>query len=374
MKLISYLNYLIKFSLIGLFSGFLILFFIPNSPMGFNWDSAKNVWGYYQNLQNSPETLTTPTSYSHAVTKAGPSVVSVQAFHHSRPRAAANGPEGDVLIDLSVSVGSGVILKKDGHIVTNYHVIAGSKRVAVQFSNGQREDAQVIGVDRQNDIAVLKVNIKTPLVAELGNSSQVQTGDVVMAIGTPFGVFNNSVTSGIVSAIYLGQLDPYIQTDASINYGNSGGALINTNGQVIGITRSKFSVKSNDEIGISFAVPIDIVKEVVEAIIKNGRVARNWLGTTLHQLTKVQHQQLNPGNEFGSGLMIGKIEKGSPVDISGLITRDFLVAFDGENVKNMGQFRKQFMNTPIGKEVQIKVLRNQETLILQLKLRERPAL
>lgn len=373
MKLINNLVHLIKFSLVGLLFGFLVLFFIPNSPMGFNWISAKNAWIYSQNQLKTPEE-NHPSSYSHAVAKAGPSVVSVKAFHQGRARPATSGREGDVLIDLSVSVGSGVILKEDGYIVTNYHVIAGSMRVAVQFSNGQREDAEVIGVDRQNDIAVLKVDSNTPLVAELGNSSQVQTGDIVMSIGTPFGVFKNSVTSGIISAIYLGQLDPYIQTDASINYGNSGGALINSKGQVIGITRSKYSVKRNDEIGIGFAVPIDIVKEVVDAIIKHGRVARNWLGTDLNQLRKISHQQLNPGIEFGSGLMIGNIEKDSPAGLAGLKTRDFLIQFDGEAVKNMSQFRKLFMNTPIGKSVPITVLRNKEPLVLQLNLKERPTL
>lgn len=376
MKLINNLIYLIKFCFAGLFLGFIILFFIPNSPISFNWQTAKHTWEHAQNqLSLSNGTLKAPpSSYANAVAKAGPSVVSVKAFRQGRARPATNGPKGDVLVDFSVSVGSGVILKEDGYIVTNYHVIAGSIKVAVQFSDGQRESAQIVGVDRQNDIAVLKVNIKTPLVAELGNSGESKTGDIVMAIGTPFGRFKNSVTSGIISGVYHGQLDPYIQTDASINYGNSGGALINTSGQVIGITRSKFSVKRNDDVGISFAVPIHIVKEVFEAIILHGRVARNWLGTDLKQLRKVSHERLNPGVQFGLGLMIGNVVKGSPAGLSGLQTRDFLVEFDGQQVKNMAQFRKQFMNTPIGKEVQIKILREQQPISLTLKLRERPPL
>jgi len=373
MKLITNFLYLLKFSLVGLILGFSILFFIPNSPMSFNWASANHAWEHSQKqLDQLKEPLSnSPFSYSSAVIKAGPSVVSVKAFRQGRARPASNGPIGDVLVDFSVSVGSGVILKEDGYIVTNYHVIAGSIRVAVHFSDGQSAFAQIIGFDRQNDIAVLKVDIQTPLVAELGFSSQVQTGDIVMAIGTPFGVFKNSVTSGIISAVDHGQLDPFIQTDASINDGNSGGALINTNGQVIGITRSKFSVNRNDEIGINFAVPIDIVKEVVDSIIQHGRVARNWLGTDLNQLRKGGHQQLDPGVEYGFGLMIGNIEKGSPADLAGLQSRDFLIQFDGIKVQNMTQFRKQFMNTPIGKQVPIEVLRNKQSITLQLNLRER---
>ncbi len=380
MKLITNLLFIIKFALIGGIAGLVILFFVPSSPMSFNWQEAQKVWAFYQdnnrvNDSSSVPTLTSTyvTSYAKAIEKAGPSVVSVQARRKGRVRPATDGAKGDVLIDISVGVGSGVIFDKNGYIVTNYHVIAGAYNIAVHFSNGQRKYAQVVGFDQQNDIAVLKVDIETPLVAELSVSSEVKTGDVVMAIGTPFGLFENSVTLGIVSAINHGPLYPRIQTDASINYGNSGGALINANGQVIGISRAKFNLDGAGEIGINFAVPIDIVKEIFDEILKNGRVVRNWLGVRLDQLNQSGHKQYNPGIDFGMGLLVGKIEKGSPGDEAGLQKEDFLIGFDGHKIESVIQFRKLFIAIPIGKEVEIEVLRDGKPIHLQLKLREKPA-
>jgi len=380
MKLLANLIHIIKFALLGGIAGFAVLFFIPESPMKFNWQEAQNAWAFYleSSTKSGPtlvETLSPDhaSSYAKAIEKAGPSVVSVQARRKGRVRPAKDGAKGDMLVDISVGVGSGVIFDKNGHIVTNYHVIAGSYSIAVHFSSGLRKYAKVVGFDKKEDIAVLKVDIPTPMLAEFGNSSELRTGDIVMAIGTPFGLFTNSVTQGIVSAIDHGPLDPKIQTDASINYGNSGGALINTKGQVIGISRAKFSVEKNDEIGINFATPIDFVIENVNQIIKSGRVARNWLGIGLEQLNKAGYDHFDPGVEFGSGLLVRAIEEGSPGSEAGLQERDFLVSFDGASVENMAQFRKLFLAIPIGKEVEIEVMRKKKHLKLQLKLREKKA-
>lgn len=376
MNLIKNFIYVLKYVFFGGLVGFAILFFMPKSPMGFNWIEAKQAWQFYQQKSHASEIPKTELieefSYSKAVEKAGSSVVSVKAFRRGRARPASDGRKGDMLVDISVGVGSGVIFHQDGYIVTNYHVIAGSVRVAVHFFDGRRKYADIVGFDKINDIAVLKVDIKTPRVAELGLSSEVKTGDVVMAIGTPFGLFENSVTLGIISAINHGPFYPIIQTDASINYGNSGGALINAIGQVIGISRAKFSVEKNDEIGINFGVPIDVVKEIFDDIIKHGRVIRNWLGVGLNQLNKAGHQHFNPGIEFGSGLLVSNIEKGSPSAESGLKEEDFLITFDGQKVENAIQFRKLLLSIPIGKKVEIEVLRNKQPIKLQLQLRERP--
>lgn len=378
MKLFAKFIYFIKFSLLGGMLGFTILFFAPDSPLSFNWKEVQNVWAFYKNnssAENSrPENITGQSqvaSYAKAIEKAGASVVSVQTRRKGRVRPAKDGKKGDMLVDISVGVGSGVIFDKNGYIVTNYHVIAGSYNIAVHFSSGLRKYATVVGFDKQNDIAVLKVDIPTPEIAELGNSSELRTGDVVMAIGTPFGLFTNSVTQGIVSAIDHGPLEPRIQTDAAINYGNSGGALINSKGQVIGISSAKFSVEKNDEIGINFASPIDIVKETFDQIIKNGRVARNWLGVGLNQLNRAGHDYFEPGIAYGNGLLISGIEPGSPGFEAGLQVKDFLVRFDDQAVKSMEEFRKLFIAIPIGKQVKIEVLRDKKLLKLQLKLREK---
>ena len=342
--------------------------------LSFNWQEANKMWQFYQQQSHNAKTTRLPStpvhSYSKAIEKAGPSVVSVKSMYRSRARAAKKGNRGDVLVDLSVGVGSGVIFSKDGYIVTNYHVVAGSFRVSVQFSDGRRKYAKVVGFDPQNDIAVLKVNIETPQVAELALSNDIKTGDVVMAIGTPFGLFENSVTLGIISAINPDPFNPRIQTDASVNYGNSGGALINAYGQVVGISSAKFTIERNDEIGINFGVPIDIVKDTFDQIVEHGRVVRNWLGVGLNQLNKAGHKHFNPGVKFGIGLLISNIEKGSPGEKAGLKIDDFLIRFDGHKVKSLRQFRELFIAIPIGKEVEIEVLRNKKPLKLLLKLRE----
>ena len=376
MKYLTNLSFLIKYLVIGSISGLVILFFIPNSPMAFNWSSANGLWNHYQNInavdnQGSAEGHH-PFSYSKAVEKAGSSVVSVKSFHQSRPRPATDGRQGDMLVDVSMTVGSGVIFTQDGYIVTNYHVIAGSHKVAVHFSDGRKKYARIIGADQQNDIAVLKVNIKTPAVAELGNSAEVKTGDVVMAIGTPFGLFQNSVTLGIVSAIDHGPFYPKIQTDAAVNYGNSGGALINANGQVIGISRSKFSVETNDEIGINFGTPIDVVKEVFNDIKKHGRVMRNWLGIRTIQLKQAHHKNLDPGVDFGIGLFITDIEPSSPSAEAGLKIEDLLIRFDGHLINSPAEFATLFLTTEVGQEVEIEVIRDKKPVTMTLKLRERP--
>jgi S1-C subfamily serine protease len=381
MSLITKIINLLKLILLGGLIGLLTLFFMPKSPVSFNWQEVNKAWQFYQqSTQNSSideqsqesEKPNQVISFSKAVDKAGPSVVSVKAFFQGRPRSARDGKEGDVLVDISVNVGSGVIFDKDGYIVTNFHVINGSFRVAVHFSDGRHKYAEVVGVDQRNDIAVLKVNIQTPLVAELGRSADVKTGDIIMAIGTPFGLFENSVTSGIVSSINHGPLFPTIQTDAAINFGNSGGALINTLGQVVGISSAKFNVKRNNETNINLGIPIDIVKEIFDSIKLHGRMIRNWLGVSLEQLNQAGHKHFDPGVEYGNGLQVGAIEKDSPGDLAGLKEKDFIVRFDGIDVKNMTQFRKQFIAIPIGKLVEVEILRNKQPLKLQLQLKEKP--
>ena len=373
MKLLTNITYLIKYLLFGCIIGFIVLFFIPKSPMEFNWYEAKSAWDFYKNNKTSGSLIHSPQdSYSTAIEKAGPSVVSVRTMRQGRARPATDGRKGDVLVDVSVGVGSGVIFNQDGYIVTNHHVIANSIRVEIHFPDGRKEYAKLVGVDPENDIAVLKVNVKTPRVAELGSSANVKTGDIIMAIGTPFGLFQNSVTLGIVSAIDHGPYYPKIQTDATINYGNSGGAMINTKGQVIGISRSKFSVNRNDETGISFGVPIDVVKDVFNDIKNHGRVIRNWLGINTVQLNQAQHQNLNPGVDFGLGLFIVDIEPGSPSAEAGLKVEDLLIRFDGNQINGPVEFKKLFLSIPIGKEVDIEVIRNKKPVTMTLKLRERP--
>jgi len=346
--------------------------------MSFNWNEARDVWEFYQKQSRITATPTKneidylKLSYADAVKKADPSVVSLKAFRQGRARPSKEEPKGDMLVDISIGVGSGVIFNQDGYIVTNYHVIAGSIKVAIHFSDGRRKYAKIVGFDKQNDIAVLKVDIPTPQFAELGRSSDVKTGDIVMAIGNPFGLFENSVTLGIISAIENNPIRPRFQTDASINYGNSGGALINTKGQVIGISSAKFSVDRHDEIGINFGAPIDIVKEVFDEIIKHGRVVRNWIGINGRSLSPAGYKELNMNVDFGIGLFITGTEKGSPAAEAGLKADDLITHYDGKLIVSPEFFRKLFVATPVGKEVKIQIVREGQPMNMLLKLREKP--
>jgi len=389
MKIFSKILFLLKYSFLGLTFAYAILFFAPNSHLSFNWQEAKSAWAFYKdaskktkhnpiealsnnNQRNANANPNNEFSFASAIKKAGPSVVSVKAIRQRGVRPARDGAPGDMLVDVYIELGSGVVFSKDGYIVTNYHVIADTDSIMLHFSNGIRKYAKIVGFDKPNDIAVLKVDIETPLIAELGKSSEVRTGDIVMAIGTPFGLFENSVSMGIVSAINHGPLYPRIQTDASMNQGNSGGALIDVHGKVIGISTAKFSLDKNDEIGINFATPIDVVKEVFDEIIKHGRVVRNWIGLDASILTRAGHELLSPGVEFGIGLFVSGTQPNSPAEEAGLQYKDLLTHYNGELITSGEQFRKLFMLTPIGASVEITYIRNQISINTYLNLHEKP--
>ncbi len=389
MKIISKILFFLKYSFLGLTAGYAILFFVSNSPLQFNWQEVKSAWVFYKDAskkqtQNPIEALSNKIqkkadsnqnnefSFANAINKAGPSVVSVKAIRQRGIRSARDGVPGDVLVDVYIELGSGVVFSTDGYIVTNYHVIAETDSIMLHFSNGIRKYAKIVGFDKPNDIAVLKVDIETPMVAELGSSSKVRTGDIVMTIGTPFGLFENSVSMGIVSSINHGPLYPKIQTDASMNAGNSGGALIDAQGKIIGISAAKFSLDRNDQIGINFAIPIDVVKEVFNEIVKHGRVVRNWIGLDAGTLKRGGHKLLSPGVDFGIGLFVGGTEPNSPAEESGLQYKDLITHYDGQLITSGEQFRKMFMLTPIGKSVEITYIRNRVSIKTQLNLREKP--
>ena len=396
MKIFSKFLFLLKYSFLGLIFGYAILFFAPNSHLSFNWQEVKSAWAFYKDASkkttknpiealssnyqtntyasqnNSHSSQNNEFSFASAIKKAGPSVVSVKAIRQRGVRQARDGAPGDMLVDVYIELGSGVIFSKGGYIVTNYHVIADTDSIMLHFSNGIRKYAKIVGFDKPNDIAVLKVDIETPLTAELGKSSEVRTGDIVMAIGTPFGLFENSVSMGIVSAINHGPLYPRIQTDASMNQGNSGGALIDVHGKVIGISTAKFSLDKNDEIGINFATPIDVVKEVFDEIVKHGRVLRNWIGLEAGSLNRDSHRILSPGVEFGIGLFINGSQPNSPAEKAGLQYKDLLTHYNGELITSIQQFRKLFMLTPIGASVEITYIRNKVSINTTLNLHEKP--
>jgi len=281
-------------------------------------------------------------------------------------------------------LGSGVIVSRDGYVLTNNHVVDGVDEILVDLPNSKDKEykAKVIGTDPKTDIAVLKIEDKDLPAATLGNSDHLEVGDVVLAIGNPFGI-GQTVTMGIVSA--LGRkisdhmpeeggrrrdlYENFIQTDAAINRGNSGGALIDAEGRVIGINTAIIS-PSGGNLGIGFAIPINMARFVMEQLIKNGKVARGYLG--------VQIQPLDPdlAESFGlkstSGALVSKVEPNTGASAAGLKKDDILVELNGKPVEDADALRLAVADLPPGATAKIKYVRDGKTLTAEIKLSERP--
>ena len=237
-------------------------------------------------------TVAQPASYADAVDRSAPAVASV---YTRRVVAASVTTSSDSPLRLNTSLGSAVIIDADGYLVTNYHVVADATEIRVQLADGRIADPDVVGFDAETDLALLKVDLGPLPAIPLGRSDQLRIGDVVLAIGNPYGL-TKTVTQGIVSATGRGLLqlmtfENFIQTDAAINEGNSGGALVNTLGQLVGINTAVLAQDAGTE-GISFAIPVDLVRGVVEAIKRDGRVIRGWVGLETDELGPAESEQL----------------------------------------------------------------------------------
>jgi serine peptidase DegS len=274
-------------------------------------------------------------SYADAVQRAAPAVVNVYTDRIVTERLSPSLGElfGEFLPRyrqrVERTLGSGVILDAGGHIVTNDHVIANAQSIRVQLADGRIAEAKVVGTDPDTDLAVLKIDLKALPVAPLGRSDQLRVGDVVLAIGNPLGLAH-TVTHGIVSATSRAQLgiapvEDFIQTDAPINHGNSGGALVDTNGALVGINTAMIA-KSLGVEGIGFAIPVNMVRGVVSEIIAHGRVIRGWIGILPEDLTAEQAQQLGLAQ---GGVVIANLYLDSPAQEAGLLPGDLLLAVDG---------------------------------------------
>ena len=264
------------------------------------------------------------------------------------------------------SLGSGVIVDADkGYILTNNHVIEHADQIRVTLRDGNTHDAELIGTDPDSDVAVIKIDADNLTAAPLGKSRQLRVGDFVVAIGNPFGL-GQTVTSGIVSALDRSGLgiqgyEDFIQTDASINPGNSGGALVNLNGELIGINNAIFS-RSGGNIGIGFAIPIDMAREVMAQLVEYGEVRRGRLGVQAQNLTPQLAEAF--GLERGRGAVITQVDVGSPAAKAGLKSGDMIVEVDGETVRNaIGLLR-------IGSEVKLKVLREGKPKTVKVTIEE----
>jgi serine protease Do len=269
------------------------------------------------------------------------------------------------------SLGSGFIIDRDGSILTNNHVVENAERIVVKLSDGREFDAKVVGRDSKTDIAVIKINDKGNLpIASLGDSDKVEVGEWTMAIGNPFGL-DNTVTAGIVSAtgrhIGAGPYDNFIQTDASINPGNSGGPLINLRGEVVGINTAIFS-RTGGNIGIGFAIPINLAKELVPQLKSKGKVTRGWLGVVIQKVTPDLAESL--GLDQARGALVANVAKDGPAERAGVKVGDVIVEFDGKEVKDSNELPILVARTPVDKKARLKVLRDKKEVTLSVTIGE----
>ena len=343
---------------------------------------------FYQSL--SLEARSAPESFADLVEKSSPAVVNIttstKVAENVMPRGVV--PEGSPFEDLfrdfadrnpgrrgprnTSALGSGFVVSKDGYVVTNNHVIDGADEILVEFPDLKEYSAKVVGIDKNIDIALLKIEADKPLpFVEFGDSDLSRVGDWVMAIGNPLGQ-GFSVSAGIISArnrTLSGSYDDYIQTDAAINRGNSGGPLFNMEGYVIGVNTAILS-PTGGSIGIGFSMSSNVVSPVVEQLKEFGEVRRGWLGVTIGPVTEDIAETL--GMDKAAGAIVSDITVGGPADEAGIEVADVIVLFDGQSVSNSGELVRLVGKAPVGSTVKVVVMRNTRRKTIDVVLGQRP--
>jgi serine protease Do len=259
----------------------------------------------------------------------------------------------------SSALGSGVIVSEHGYILTNNHVVQGAEEIKVTLYDKREFKGKIVGVDPRTDLAVIKITARGLPTLRLGESGKLKTGDIVLAVGNPFGL-NQTITMGIVSAvgrsnIGLADFEDFIQTDAAINPGNSGGALVNSRGELVGINTAIFST-SGGYMGIGFAIPSNMAKTVMDSIIDHGKVIRGWLGVSIQNLTPELATSL--GIKETEGALIAGIESNSPADKAGFKRRDLVVEFNGQKIVDSTSLRNMVAATSPGRKIDVKIIRD----------------
>ncbi|MCS7214015.1 MAG: DegQ family serine endoprotease [Candidatus Calescibacterium sp.] len=274
----------------------------------------------------------------------------------------------------SRSLGSGFIMSSDGYIVTNSHVVRGAKDIKVTLWDGRSYDAKLVGVDDATDIAILKIEEKNLPFLKFGDSETLRVGDWVIAIGNPFGL-GHTVTVGVVSAkgrsLGIARYEDFIQTDAAINPGNSGGPLLNLKGEIVGINTAILNPSGIAAYaGIGFAIPSSLASKVVSALIKEGKVKRAWLGVYIQEVSPDIAKAM--GLPEPSGALVTEVLSGSPAEKAGIKRGDIIMEFDGKKVKSFKELPLMVSLSPVGKRVNLKVIRDGKELSFELVLVEMP--
>jgi serine protease DegS len=367
-------SFLVKAVVVGLAAAFLVVWWKP-ALLGKVATPA----------QSMPVITSRPAvvvqSFADAVARAAPAVVNIYTARVVTERtqtAPLNELFGDFWPSyrqrVERSLGSGVIVDAMGTIVTNQHVIAGADSIRVQLSDGRIAEAKIVGQDPDTDIAILDLDIDKLPIMPLGRSDTLRVGDIVLAIGNPYGL-SQTVTQGIVSATGRGQLglatfENFIQTDAAINLGNSGGALIDAHGDLVGINTAVLNRAYGGPEGIGFAIPVNLVRGVMEQILKQGHVVRGWLGFVPQDLTDEQAAQL--GINAGGGVTVVNILVKSPAYEAGVRPGDLVTSLGGEPVRNAQDLVSRIAALKPGVEVALEGRHGRQPYQLKLKVLERP--
>src|SRR6186713_44735 len=319
-------------------------------------------------------------SYAEAVERAAPAVVNIYTARVVTERRQPNPIEelfGDARPRyrqrVEQSLGSGVIMDTAAHVITNYHVIAKAQLIRVQLADGRIGDARIVGRDPDTDLAVLQLELKKDIpVMPMGHSDRLRVGDVVLAIGNPVGL-SQTVTQGIVSATGRGQLgvatfENFIQTDAPINVGNSGGALINADGELVGINTAVLAKNLGVE-GIGFAIPVNLVRGVMSEILKKGRVVRGWIGIVPADIDQIEARRFNLAQP---GVVVAKLYVGSPAAAVGMEPRDIILTVNGVKVSTAQDTLTRIANFKPGEMIKVTGIRGTAPFENEVTVGERP--
>ncbi|HEY9447920.1 MAG TPA: Do family serine endopeptidase [Burkholderiales bacterium] len=325
------------------------------------------------------------TSFSEGAHKAMPAVVNVyttkavkqqrQPFMDDPVFRYFFGEQFESRAQRSTNLGSGVIVSEQGYILTNSHVVEAADEIEVALADTRRAKARIVGTDPDTDLAVLKIDLPKLPAITFGQSENVRVGDVVLAIGNPFGV-GQTVTLGIVSALgrsHLGinTFENFIQTDAAINPGNSGGALVDVNGNLIGVNTAIYSrTPGGASLGIGFAIPVSTTRQVLEQIVQNGAVTRGWMGVGVQDMTRELAESFKLPDIRGA--LITEVFRGTPADKAGLKVGDILVGVEGKSVADSAAMLNLIAELTPGAQAKLKVVRNQQEMELNAIIGRRP--
>jgi serine protease DegS len=371
----SFSIFVLKSVIAGLALAFVLLYFypdlLPEQQQNFNMRNS-----------TSPMAVSSgPISYNQAVALSAPSVVNVYAtkIRRSKINPLFQDPlfrryfgDQGATAQRATNLGSGVIMNSEGIVITNTHIINEADEIGITLADGRQTVAEVIGIDKGTDIAVLRINLDKLPVISIGNSDNLQVGDIVLAIGNPYD-FGQTVTQGIISAIGRNRLgistyENFIQTDADINPGNSGGALINASGKMIGINTAIYSPSGGSQ-GIGFAIPVNVAVDVMQSLIEYGHVIRGWLGI---EAQVVPSDITSQSGAPQTGVLVAGILQNGPADTAGIIPGDIIIEVNGIPVDSPYQAIQLIGSIPPGTAIEVIILRGWQQLTVEAVVTQRP--